>query len=226
MTVRFSVLQCLGVALAAAWLGSVGLAQPCQSQVRINEILADPGIDWNGDGVVSFKDDEWVEIVNAGTSPVTLDDLRLSDGGTVAFRFGFSGSLAAGAALLVLGSDSVVWETANGLSTVGLSLNNTGDTVRLWQLTGSDTLLVDTYTYASHEVLDDRSTGRMPDGTGSWRVFDARNPYAGTTPPLGTGCAPTPGASNACPTPVAPVSWTRVKALFGAPESAPDRQEP
>lgn len=212
-----------GVA-AAAWIVSAGMAQPCRSQVRINEILADPGFDWNGDGTVGFKEDEWVEIVNAGPTPVAIDDLRLSDAGTVVFRYGFSGTLAPGSTFLVFGSQSVAWETANGLSTVGLSLNNAGDTVRLWQLAGSDTLLVDTYTYAAHEVLDDRSTGRLPDGTGEWRVFDARNPYTGTTPPLGTGCAPTPGAANACPTAVAPSTWTRVKALFDIPELPVGRQ--
>jgi len=203
-------------ALAFSALASFVVAQPCHGQIRINEILADPGFDWNGDGSIQFKEDEWVEIVNVGATAVALDSLRLSDGGTVAFRYGFTGSIDPGQVRIVFGSDSVTWEAANGLGSAGLSLNNAGDTVRLWQLAGTDTLLVDTYTYLSHEVLDDRATGRMPDGVGAWRVFDAVNPYAGMTPPLGTGCNPTPGAVNGCPTAIEPSTWTRVKRRFTA----------
>jgi hypothetical protein len=207
----------LVLAVTVAAFGSFVAVAPCGAQIRINELLADPGFDWNGDGTAQSKEDEWVEIVNAGTTTVDLDSLRLSDAGTtIAFRFGFSGTLAPGHVLIVYGSDSVAWEAANAAGSAGLSLNNAGDTVRLWQLAGTDTLLVDTYTYASHEVLDDRSTGRMPDGTGEWRVFDARNPYTGMTPPLGTGCNPTPGGVNGCPTAVAPASWSHVKRRFDA----------
>jgi hypothetical protein len=207
-------LTLVALAVAGTWLASMGTAQTCQGQVLLNEILADPGVDWDGNGTISFKDDEWVEIVNAGPVPLPLDDYRLSDGGTPAMRFGFGGTLPPGGVKVVYGSMSVAWETAQGLSTVGLSLNNAGDDVRLWKIAGTDTILVDSYTYASFEVLDDRSTGRMPDGTSEWRLFDARNPYSGTIPPLGTGCNPTPGASNSCPTPVEPVTWGTVKHLY------------
>ena len=213
---RFGLVIAAGFAVLASSLG----AQPCNAQIRINEILADPGFDWNGDGTIQSKEDEWVEIVNAGTTAVVLDALRLSDAG--ALRFGFSGTLAPGHVAIVYGSDSVVWEGANGLGSAGLSLNNAGDDVQLWQVAGADTILVDSYTYLPHAVLDDRSTGRMPDGVGEWRVFDARNPYSGMTPPLGTGCNPTPGAVNGCPTAISPATWTHVKRRF-ASEAAPSR---
>lgn len=190
-------------------------AQACHGQVRINEILADPARDWNGDAVFHFRDDEWVEIVNAGSTAVALDGLRLSDASNI-FRFGFSGPLGPGQRLVVYGNQSVAWETAQGLPIAGLSLNNAGDTVRLWQLAGSDTLLADEYTYAAHEGLDDRSTARVPDGGDTWFVFDALNPYTGTTPPLGTNCPPTPGAANACPTAVETLLWGAVKRLYQA----------
>jgi len=192
-------------------------AQPCSAQIRINEILADPGFDWNGDGTIQSKEDEWVEIVNAGTTAVVLDSLRLSDAG--AFRYGFSGTIQPGHVAIVYGSDSVVWEGAQGLGSAGLSLNNAGDAVNLWQVAGPDTILVDTYTYLPHEVLDDRATGRLPDGIGPWRIFDARNPYSGMTPPLGTGCNPTPGGVNGCPTAISPATWTQVKQRF-TPETS------
>jgi hypothetical protein len=203
----------------ACWLASVVLAaQPCTGQVRINELLADPGRDWNGDAALSSRDDEWVEIVNVGPGPVALDNLRLSDGGTTrALRYGFSGTLAPGGVLVVYGNQSVAWEAANGTGSAGLSLNNTGDDVRLWSIVGTDTLLVDSYTYAAFEVLDDRAPGRAPDGADTWALFDALNPYSGTTPPLGTGCNPTPGGPNGCPTPVAAATWSAVKQLFDRP---------
>jgi hypothetical protein len=201
--------------LAAGWLSSMVAAQPCGAQVLVNEILADPGFDWDGDGTVSSRDDEWVEIVNAGSSPVILDDYRLSDGGTSRqLRFGFSGTLLPGGIKVVFGATSVAWESANGVSAVGLSLNNAGDDVRLWRIVAADTVLVDSYSYQAFEVLDDRSTGRHPDGSPTWALFDARNPYSGTTPPLGTGCAPTPGGSNTCATPVTPITWSNVKTKY------------
>lgn len=203
-----SLIGVIGFATSALWP-----ADACLGQVRINEILADPASDWDGDGTTNFKDDEWVEIVNLGSTAVAVDHLRLSDASDV-FHYGFSGTLAPGAQRLVLGSQSVAWESAEGQSTVGLSLNNSGDTVRLWQLVGSDTLLVDEYTYLSHESVDDRSTARVPDGNGTWTLFDALNPYSGEEPPLGTGCPPTPGGPNACPVDVEPRTWTAVKSLF------------
>ena len=198
---------------------SLGPAEPCNGQVVISEILADPASDWDGDAAVSFKNDEWLEIANVGATPAVLDSLRLSDASDV-FRYGFQGILAPGAQLHVLGSESVAWETANGFSSVGLSLNNGGDTVRLWQLAGAETLLVDEYTYVAHEAEDDRSTGRMPiDGT-TWMLFDAFNPWTGSNPPVSTGCPPTPSQDNQCPTPVEEQTWSRVKTLFREPSGS------
>ena len=203
-------------------VASLVLALPCDSQVRINEILADPVTDWDRDGTVNFKNDEWVEIVNAGTTPANLDVLRLSDAGSgITFRYGFSGSLAPGGRRVVYGSESVAWELTNGWATAGLSLNNAGDTVRLWRVTGPDTTLVDSYAYASFETLKDRSVGRLPDGGDTWVLFDALNPYSGTTPPFGTGCRPSPGIANGCPTAVEPATWSAVKRLYGLPIGRP-----
>jgi hypothetical protein len=213
------------VLLALIATTGMAAASPVCGQIRVNEILGDPGVDWAGDGTVSSRDDEWVEIVNAGPDPVVLDDYRLSDGGTRLLRFGFSGTLAPGAVQVVFGAASVAWESNNGVSAVGLSLNNAGDTVRLWKIAGADTVLVDSYTYAAFENLDDRSVGRLPDGGAEWRLWDRHTPYSGTTPPLGTGCEPTPGTQNQCPTPVQQTPWSQVKRLYQpAPAAAPGRE--
>jgi hypothetical protein len=187
------------------------------AQIRLNEILADPASDWDGDGGVNSRSDEWVEIVNIGSSAVDLSSYRLGDvSGDTSWRYGFSGTVAPGEIRLVYGSDAVLWESANGFPAFGLSLNNSGDTVFLFDVAGGDTIVVDQYTYSSFEVQDDRTTGRDPDGTGDWVIFDGLNPYSGSAPPFGNGCAPTPGGTNDCSTsvPVKESTWGAIKALW------------
>ena len=121
----------------------------------------------------------------------------------------------AGAVQVVYGSQSVAWETAHGLGTSGLRLANGGDTVQLKQVVGTDTLTVDAYTYNANEGGSDRSTGRYPDGASGWQIFDALNPYSGTTPPLGNGKSPTPGQPNTgTPTPLREETWGRIKSVY------------
>lgn len=186
------------------------------AQVLLNEILADPGIDWDGGGTVGSRDDEWLEVVNTGSTAVDLSCFRLADAsGGFDWRFGFAGSLGSGEVRVVYGSEAVAWQRANGFPAFGLSLNNGGDTVFLYDVCGTDTLIADQYTYQGFEVLDDRSTGRSPDGGAQWAVFDGLNPYPGSTPPLGTGCTPTPGGLNCLPrVPVEPSTWGAVKELY------------
>ena len=199
----------------SAILCVMALATASTAQIHLNEILADPGTDWNGDGTVDAKLDEWVEIMNVGTTPVDLSKFRISDAAAgTAFRFALSGTLAPGQVKVYYGSDVVAWQAANGVSQLGLSLNNSGDTVFLYEVGGADPDIADSRTYASAEVLDDRSTGRMPNGTGDWVIFDGLNPYKGTQPPVPTGCAPSPGAATQCPTPTHASTWGRVKALY------------
>jgi hypothetical protein len=185
------------------------------AQVRLNEFLGDPGIDWNGDGTVSSKTDEWVEIINSGLSPVDLANYCLGDeSGGYTWRFMFSGILAPGEIRIVYGSDAVEWQTGTGYPAYGLSLNNSGDTVFLYRVSGGDTVIADQYTFASAEVLDDRSIGRETDGAGVWAIFDGMNPYASETPPYGTGCNPSPGFHNGCVTPSNATSWGVIKRQF------------
>ena len=181
--------------------------------LMLNEILADPQRDWDGDGIVSSRDDEWVEIVNIGISPVILDDYRLA-GADTSWRYGFSGDLAPGAVLVVYGGQSYAWETVNGAPRFGLRLVNTGGTIGLWRVANGDMVLVDSYTFLDHEADPDRSTGRLPDGGGEWRVFDALNPYTGTKLPFGSGCMPSPGAVFQCPTPTQTVTWGSLKRRY------------
>jgi hypothetical protein len=188
-------------------------AQPgwCVPQVAINEVLADPARDWDGDLLLDSTDDEWVEIVNVGAVPADLTGLRLGDLER-AWAYEFAGTLPIGERLVIFGSVSQAWQQANGEPAFGHRLANTGDTVVLWHIAGADTSLVDQFTFLDHEAEDDRSSGRRPDGGPTWELFDALNPYTGDEPPLGNGCGPSPGGSNSCVTPVEETTWGRIKA--------------
>ncbi|MBN1504745.1 MAG: lamin tail domain-containing protein [Candidatus Eisenbacteria bacterium] len=204
----FTILHVLVVVLFLAL--SAGF---CSAQLVINEILASPSIDWNGDGGYTYRDDEWVEVYNNTEGPIVLDGYRLADAETT-WRYGFSGVLPARGYLVVYGSDSYAWEKAHAYPAYGLSLSNTGDAVQLWQFVGVESVQVGCYAYGKNAAGTDRSVGRKPDGVEDWYIFDALNPYTGTTPPVGTGCPPSPGTANGCTTPVEGETWGRIKTLF------------
>ena len=198
----------LSLALVPALPGSGAAA------VRLNEIMAGPATDWDQSGAFSTRDDEWIEIVNDGAGPVDLGAFLFTDAGGTP-RFGFSGMLAPGERRVVFGSDAVTWERDNGQPVFGLSLGNTGDSAMLWEIAAGETLLVDSYDYASHAAAADRALGRSPDANGAWALFDGMNPYVGGADPQGNGCNPTPGAENVCDiTPVEPTSWGRLKSIY------------
>jgi hypothetical protein len=199
----------------ACLIVSASLAPETAAEVRLNEILADPVTDWNGDGNVDSKLDEWVEIVNTGTAAVDLSTYRISDASAgEAFRFALTGSIAPGEVKVYFGSDVVAWQAANGVAQFGLSLNNAGDTVSLYEVGGTGISVADAQAYVTVEVANDRSFGRMPSGTGDWVIFDGLNPYTGSQPPTATGCNPSPGETVACPTPTQASTWGRIKALY------------
>lgn len=211
------VLWLLAAALAAALAARlVPFAPLARAQagddLRISEILAGPARDWDGDGVYDSRSDEWVEVMNRGFALVDLAPYRLADADST-IRYELSGTLAPGSVLLVTGSMAVAQQRALGRAATGLSLNNSGDTVRLFRVAGSDTTLVDAHRYGTIEGASDRSTGWIDDPA-SWSLFDALDPYTGSGDPKGTGCNPTPGVRNACPTPVASSTWGRIKRLY------------
>ena len=192
-------------------------ARPACAQaaaLRINEVLAGPGRDWNGDGAVSTRDDEWIEIVNPGPAPVDLSSFFVMDGDSIP-RCGLSGLLGPGGHRQVTGKEAYDWEKATGHPAFGLSLANTGDRVTLWQVAGAETLFVDGVTYASAAAGTDRALGRSPDGGDGWVLFDQLNPYTGAGLPPGNGCAPTPGQPNVCDTtPTRAITWGALKGIY------------
>ncbi len=182
--------------------------------LRLNEFMAGPARDWDGSGVFSSRDDEWIEFVNTGVTSLDLSGYLITDRDSIP-RLALAGLVEAGGHLLVTGGQAHAWEQANGFPAFGLSLANTGDSVLLWRVAGAETLLVDSYTYLSHEAAADRAVGRSPDGDGAWVIFDSLNPYTGATPPNGNSCAPTPAATNRCDsTPIVRMPWGRMKTVY------------
>lgn len=204
---RFFIFTALSI------LTTASLGPACRAQLVINEILADPASDWDGDGQVSYSNDEWIEVVNLGDSPVDLSAYLVADGeGEPVWRYGFAGVLGPGEVRAVYGSESKAWEQANGFPVYGLSLNNTGDRLALYRIVLPDTLLVDAYTYSDPAADDDRSVGRGEQSPGTWTIFDLLNPCTDTCDPPGNGCMPTPGSPNECITPIRSESWGAIKA--------------
>ena len=137
--------------------------------VVINELQADPadGLagDANGDGTRDGGDDEFVEIVNNGSTQLDMSGWTLSDAVGVRHIFPSGTLVDAGCAIVVFGGGSptgafggAVVQTA---SAGFLGLNNGGDTVTL----NDTTTDVATYTYGSEAA--DQSVTRDPDITGS-----------------------------------------------------------
>ena len=190
-------------------------APESSAQVVMNEFVADPARDWDGDGVLSSRDDEWVEIANIGQNAVNLAGYRFADGdGRPVWRYEFSGTLGPGAVRAIYGSDSKAWEESNGFPMYGLSLNNTGDRLRLYRIAGSDTALIDSYTYGEVAARKDRAIGRRTDSPDVWATFDAHNPCTSSCDPAGTGCYPTPNARNTCVTAAESRTWGAIKSMY------------
>ena len=200
--------------LAVFALAGAGYAPPAPADdLRLSEFLAGPARDWTGDGVADARADEWVEVTNAGGAPVELASYRLADADST-IRFAFSGTLLPGQFALVTGQAALDWQRANGRTATGLSLNNAGDTVRLFRIDGADTVEVDTKTYNSIEGASDRSAGRLDPLQDAWSLFDGLNPYTGSGDPQGTGCSPTPGLGNGCTTDTRKTTWGAIKMMY------------
>lgn len=206
------VLWVLVMAMVVAFV--LRFTPPARAQpgagVVLNEILAGPARDWDGDGLFDARKDEWVEIRNDGLGSVDLSSYRLADADST-IRFAFAGTLAPGGIVLVTGTAALDWQHAVGRTATGLSLNNSGDTVYLFRVGVADTTLVDAKVYNSIEGASDRSTGRL---NGAWILFDGLNKYTGSGDPKSTGCPPTPGGENSCTSDVSETTWGWLKATY------------
>lgn len=155
------------------WIGGVvvgltiGFGPPrAEAVIVINEVLADPPAasgDANHDGVVSATQDEFIELANTGADSVSLAAWSLSDAIQARHVFSPASSIPGyGFAVVFGGGTPQGFANATVASTGGLSLNNSGDTVTLFNNASSS---IAVFTYGS-EGGRDVSLTRAPDGNG------------------------------------------------------------
>ncbi len=124
--------------------------------VAINEFLPAPSgtVDWDGDGWAGGGD-EWVELYNPNGHPVDISGWRLDDreGGSRPYVIP-QGTFIASQGFLVFYKRET-----------GISLNNSGDKVRLL---APDGRVVDEVSYGATARTDDFSWSRERDGVGAW----------------------------------------------------------
>lgn len=136
--------------------------------VVINEILAAPPSDANGDGLIDVYEDEFVELYNAGEETVDLSGWTLSDDDAAGGEFQFPpGSTIPSHGFVTLFGGGSPSGFGGGVHVddgrIGNGLSNTGDTVELRRM-GE---LIDERTYGS-EGNHGESMIRLPDGFGDW----------------------------------------------------------
>jgi hypothetical protein len=109
---------------------------PQSTWIRINEIHADPHPelgDATGDGFVHSDDDEFIELVNAGSEDVDLSGWSIKDEVRTRFVFPENITLKAGCGLVIFGGEIDLAEIQGSrvFWANSLGLNNTGDTLFL-----------------------------------------------------------------------------------------------
>ncbi|MFZ1406225.1 MAG: lamin tail domain-containing protein, partial [Anaerolineae bacterium] len=182
--------------------------------ISLNEVLPAPfAIDWNGDGTAD-QNDEWIELYNAGASPVNLEGWQLDDlanGGTAPYTIPAGRLLGPGEFAIFFRSET------------GVALNNTGsEQVRLLAPGG---IQVEDYWFANPDV--DWSYSKVVDGGTVWTDAYPPSPGASNQPPTSTPTAtatltPTIGPTpTLTPTPTPNPSWqaVRLNEFLAAPEN-------
>lgn len=163
--------KCFIFFLSGMLLFSLGQGK-AQAFIFINEFLADPAADLDGDanndGTRDAYDDEFVELFNLSPDAVDISNWTLSDATDERYSFTNGTFIQANSAFVVFGggtpvlSDSIDWQV---LTTGNLNLNNGGDTITLRDATG---LLIDSYTYGTEAGYDQSITRSPEGGKGEW----------------------------------------------------------
>ncbi len=173
--------------------------------VAINEVLADPPDDANGDGTFDAYQEEFIELFNVGGVEVDLSGWALSDDDAPGSEFIFpeGTTIQPGGYVTLFGGGTPTGFPGPVFADdgrIGNGLSNSGDTIFLSRA-GE---LVDEYTYDS-EGSHDESMIRRPDGVGGWTRPSSE----------GLGWAYSPQASNGGNSNRTDLtSWGAVKGLF------------
>ena len=140
------------------------------SHIMINEFIPDP----EGNDTALMPNGEWVELYNPTNSNIDVGGWMLYDSNdNNELEISTSNTNTGNTIVTVYGWLAIY---RNGDS--DFSLNNGGDTIRLFNLNNS---LIDSYTYTINPGVNN-TIGRCPDGSDNWSI----------------NIAPTPGSANNC----------------------------
>src|SRR5581483_4119569 len=156
----------------------------------INEYLANGAAgDANGDGTTNATQDEFVELVNSGATPLNIGGFTISDSTQVRYTIPANKTIPAGEAAVIFGGGTPMGAFGNAgannlvfaVGGSGLALNNTGDTITVKDTTATT---VATVTFGATEGGATQSYTRSPDITG---------PFVSHTSAAGAGHLFSPG---------------------------------
>lgn len=161
-----------------------------EPDVVINEILADPDGDIDGNGSTNgTSDDEFIEILNNEAREVDLSGWSFSDNGSnIRHTFSAGTILPASGALVLFSKDDdgqpvgVFGGSVLQTSDLSLSLNNNGDFPTLRDAGGN---VIDSYDYGS-EGGNNESLVRDPDGSGEFVAHSSASGSGGSSSSPGT----------------------------------------
>ena len=132
--------------------------------ILINEILADPDPvlgDSNGDGQISWDDDEFLELVNISGNDLDLSGWQVLDEIRLRYTFPEGTTLGSGCGLVLFGGGqpSGAFGGSQIFTAGSLGLNNDGDIVTIRDIDG----LVVTWVSFGSEGNQNQSLTRNPD---------------------------------------------------------------
>jgi hypothetical protein len=150
--------------------GKVLFLVESSSQIFINEVMTDNATviaDENG------QFDDWIELWNAGGSPISLNGKFLSDDSDEPYKFALPNvALTSGQHLLFWADND---ELLNRYHT-NFSLSASGETLRLYTKELNSPRLVDVVEVPS--LTENFSYGRLTDGSAVWYTFEIPTPQA------------------------------------------------
>ena len=163
----------------------------------INEFLADPDGDANGDGAIGTQEDEFIEIYNNTLSDIDVSGYMINDAAGLRHTFPSGSVIPAGEVIVVFGGGTPTnLPCITQISSVGyLGLNNGGDTITILD---ASSVVVTSYTYDS-EGGDNQSLGRDLDITGDFKKHSLIT---------GNPVDFSPGRLNETNIPFSAVTWT------------------
>jgi hypothetical protein len=144
----------------------VGYAPP---PLFINEFLASNAT-VNQDEMGAYED--WVELYNAGETPLDVGGMYLSDdlSRPTKWRFPDGAVIPPGGFLLIWTDD----DEQDGPLHSGFKLSKTGEEIGLFERDSAANVLIDRVIFGPQ--MTDVSTGRWPDGGENWTAFESPTP--------------------------------------------------